>query len=235
MDSAGNSATECQQKVTIADAEDPVVTCPADKTVSVPSGQTEATVDPGMASATDNCPGVTVSGVRSDGEGLSDRYPVGVTNITWTATDEAGNTADSTQKVTVVETKARIHGRVTCLDCNCSIRNARVELTQGGQIVMTTLSGEVGTHQFVDVPNSLVTKTYSIFARHPDHRLGVSNREHFQFSQSTGDVQVNVGMNALPLSSIYAPPPQGRCSSRQGWGSPARRRGSTASRSSSPG
>jgi hypothetical protein len=47
---------------------------------------------------------VTVSGERDDGEALDAAYQVGVTIITWTATDQAGNTATCTQTVTVRDT-----------------------------------------------------------------------------------------------------------------------------------
>jgi hypothetical protein len=43
--------------------------------------------NPGIATASDNCPGATVNGVRSDFMSLNSPYPVGTTTITWTATD----------------------------------------------------------------------------------------------------------------------------------------------------
>ncbi|MFL5489457.1 MAG: HYR domain-containing protein [Gemmatimonadaceae bacterium] len=68
--------------------------------------------DPGLGSAvvavappgaTDNCSNVTVTGVRGDGKALDAPYPVGVTTITWTATDAALNSASVTQTVTVID------------------------------------------------------------------------------------------------------------------------------------
>jgi hypothetical protein len=53
--------------------------------------------------ATDNCGDVKVSSVRSDGAAIDSPYPVGLTTITWTATDAAGNTASATQTVTVLD------------------------------------------------------------------------------------------------------------------------------------
>jgi hypothetical protein len=64
-------------------------------------------VNPGTATATDNCSVVSVVGVRSDGMALDAPYPgpVGVgsrkTSIVWTATDGSGNTASCTQVITV--------------------------------------------------------------------------------------------------------------------------------------
>src|SRR5258706_14026165 len=64
-------------------------------------GKCEAVVSITVATATDNCPGVVVVGVRNDTKALTDAYPKGVTTITWTATDPAGNKRTCDQRVTV--------------------------------------------------------------------------------------------------------------------------------------
>ena len=94
-DGHGNTSTDTQT-VTVIDNTQPVVTPPPDVT-ALCSGS----VDPGTAAATDNCPGVTVSGVRSDAQPLNAAYPLGTTTITWTANDAHGNSASATQSVTV--------------------------------------------------------------------------------------------------------------------------------------
>ena len=94
-DGAGNTSTGTQA-VTVLDNTPPVVTAPPDVTALC-----NGTVDPGTATATDNCPGVTVSGVRSDALPLSAPYPLGTTTITWTANDAHGNSATATQSVTI--------------------------------------------------------------------------------------------------------------------------------------
>ena len=104
-DASGNDAS-CQQTVTVNDNQDPVITCPANVVAPADASSCSANVDPGTATATDNCPGVTVSGSRSDSQPLNDPYPVGTTTITWTATDAAGNDATCTQTVTVNDTTA---------------------------------------------------------------------------------------------------------------------------------
>lgn len=91
----------CSFTVTVNDTENPVITCPAPITVGNDPGLCSATVDPGTATATDNCPGVTVLGTRSDGQPLTAAYPVGVTTITWKATDAVGNMATCLQTITV--------------------------------------------------------------------------------------------------------------------------------------
>src|SRR5205085_7316886 len=54
----------------------------------------------GAATASDNCPGTTTA---NNGTGT---YPVGVTTVTWTATDASGNTATCAQTVTVLDNQA---------------------------------------------------------------------------------------------------------------------------------
>jgi hypothetical protein len=44
--------------------------------------------------------------MRSDGKPLGDPYPVGTTQITWTATNSAGNSTNSVQQVTVLNPKS---------------------------------------------------------------------------------------------------------------------------------
>ena len=94
-DAAGNQ-TSCSFTVTVIDNTPPVIACPAN--VSMFCG---ATVNPGVATATDNCAGVTVAGVRSDSQPLNAPYPLGTTTITWRATDAAGNQSTCQQTVMV--------------------------------------------------------------------------------------------------------------------------------------
>ncbi len=104
-DGFGNSAT-CAQIVTVIDSENPVITCPADVIVSTNAGTCDATgVVLGMAVATDNCGVVTIT---NDAPAT---FPLGVTNVTWTATDNAGNDITCVQTVTVMDTEAPV---VTC-------------------------------------------------------------------------------------------------------------------------
>ncbi len=100
-----NNTSSCTQTVTVNDTEKPVITCPADITQSTDPGQCSASVNPGTATATDNCDSPTVNGTRSDGQALNAPYPKGATTITWTATDGSGNSSSCTQTVTVNDTE----------------------------------------------------------------------------------------------------------------------------------
>ena len=94
-DSSGNTST-CSQTVTVADAEVPSITCPADIEVDTDSGVCEAEiVDLGSAMTSDNC---AVTSVTNDGVSP---YSEGVTTILWTVEDSSGNTSTCSQRVTV--------------------------------------------------------------------------------------------------------------------------------------
>ncbi len=102
---AGNAATK-DVTFTVNDTTAPAISCPANITTSNDSGQCSAMVNPGTATATDNCDSSpTISGTRSDNQSLSAPYPKGTTTITWTAIDHSGNLSSCTQTVTVNDTE----------------------------------------------------------------------------------------------------------------------------------
>jgi gliding motility-associated-like protein len=98
-DAAGNTAT-CAQTVTVNDTQLPTITCPSDMIISTDADACEATgVNLGTPVTADNC---TVATVTNDAPAS---FPLGSTNVIWTVTDAAGNTATCTQTVTVSDTQ----------------------------------------------------------------------------------------------------------------------------------
>ncbi len=101
-DEAGNVATQ-PIFIEVVDREAPVITPPANITVPVDSGTSGAVVDfVGAATATDN---VGVTGITYSPLSGSD-FAVGTTTVTAVASDLAGNTADTTFTVTVLDNEA---------------------------------------------------------------------------------------------------------------------------------
>lgn len=85
----------CSFKVIVTDAQPPVITCPANITLSNEPGQCGA-VATYSVTATDNCSStVTVSPVSGS------FFPVGTTTVNATATDGSGNTSTCSFTVTV--------------------------------------------------------------------------------------------------------------------------------------
>jgi uncharacterized repeat protein (TIGR01451 family) len=92
--------------VNVVDTTDPVVTPPANVVVTTGPGASScgAVVSDealGTASAADGCEGALA--VNRSGVPAGNFFPVGTTNVTYTATDAAGNVGTATQTVTVID------------------------------------------------------------------------------------------------------------------------------------
>lgn len=100
-DASGNTVSR-SFTVTITDNQLPTISAPAN--INVVLG---ATINLGTATASDNCgtPVITNNAPAS--------YPVGVTQVTWTATDAAGNFATAIQTVTVTNPTATCSSSIT--------------------------------------------------------------------------------------------------------------------------
>ena len=82
--------------VTVNDDEDPTITCPSDVVVSTDPGLCTATgVALGTPTTNDNC------GVASTTNDAVEPFALGDTDVIWTVTDDAGNTATCTYTITV--------------------------------------------------------------------------------------------------------------------------------------
>ncbi|MBC8032326.1 MAG: PxKF domain-containing protein [Pyrinomonadaceae bacterium] len=103
----GRSAN-CEQTITVTGGSTLTITCPADQTAASPNGCDPATVNPGTATSSSGS--ATILGRRSDNlaytnqAGFNDPYPVGVTDIVWTATGTDNQSASCTQTITVTGT-----------------------------------------------------------------------------------------------------------------------------------
>ena len=103
---AEEARTTVNQNVTVSDRENPSINAPASITADNDAGLGSAAVATGSPDGADNCNTVAFAGERSDGAAVSAPYPVGLTTITWTASDKSGNRAVATQTVTVRDAEA---------------------------------------------------------------------------------------------------------------------------------
>jgi hypothetical protein len=141
--SSGLSTTGTQTVTVTEDpAIPPTITAPNDVTLFTGEGATScgvtvANLDAtlGTATASDNCPGVTVT--RS-GVPAGNVFPLGNTTITYTATDKSGNMATDTQVVTVVDNTPPVvtaPGPVTLFTgpgaTSCSVTVSNLDATFG--------------------------------------------------------------------------------------------------------
>ena len=101
-DDSSNSVTG-QTLVTVVDTTPPTITAPADVTVEAtsPQGVELATMDPALVPATATDLVDQSVDVTSD---APEFFAIAATTVTWTATDDSGNSAQTTSTVTVVDT-----------------------------------------------------------------------------------------------------------------------------------
>jgi len=102
IDALGTSAS-CSFTITVNDNQAPVINCPANIVTTYTEGDCGAAINPGTATATDNCGVLSVTGMRSDGLPMGDPFAPGTTTITWTATDVNSLTSTCAQTVRITE------------------------------------------------------------------------------------------------------------------------------------
>ena len=103
-DGAGRTVSKTQS-IIVSDTTSPEITAPSDIVSNTLSGFCFSKVDLGIPSVSDDC---TVAGYIGTINGfngiLSDyEYPIGVTTITWTVSDTAGNISSTFQFITVID------------------------------------------------------------------------------------------------------------------------------------
>jgi len=171
--------------VSTKDVEKPSITAPESITQGNDPGLASAVVAVGSPVATDNCGDVKVSSVRSDAAAIDSPYPVGLTTITWTATDAAGNTASATQTVTVLDVEPPVFVQARTFGASVqSIMSVNATSPSGAvvtyyvpatdNVMVTSLSCEpasgsmfpVGTNQVVctasDAAGNTASKSFSV-------------------------------------------------------------------------
>ncbi|MBK9689496.1 MAG: HYR domain-containing protein [Saprospiraceae bacterium] len=107
-DGAGNTAA-CSFTVTVTDNEDPHITCPASSTVDTDVNMCSAFVNYTSPVGTDNCSGSLTT--QTAGLTSGSMFPLGVTTNTFVVTDGAGNTAQCSFTVTVIDNE---DPQITC-------------------------------------------------------------------------------------------------------------------------
>ncbi|MDX6443631.1 MAG: hypothetical protein QOH71_705 [Blastocatellia bacterium] len=167
MDNSGNQSS-CTQTVTVNDAEKPVITCPDSITAGNDAGECSATINPGTATASDNCGTATVTSQRSDGQALNAPYPKGTTTITWTATDDSGNSSSCAQTVTVNDTEkpviscpASITANNDAGECSARVNPGTATATDNCGTATVTSHRSDGQALNAPYPNGTTTITWT--------------------------------------------------------------------------
>lgn len=131
-DPSGNT-DDCTFDITIIDDVSPIVICPANVTVAADAGRCENEVSWITPTASDNCPGVSItSASHLPGE----TFPVGTTTVTYEASDATGNTGSCSFTVTVTDDEDPV---VTCTDVTIYLDNAgAVSITEADVVASAT-------------------------------------------------------------------------------------------------
>src|SRR5947208_15515667 len=87
------NSSSCVQRVIVLDATAPMITCPADRTVSANAGCAATNVTLSTPVTSDNC---SVASVRSEERRVGTE---GTNLVTWTVADSSGNTNSCSQRL----------------------------------------------------------------------------------------------------------------------------------------
>lgn len=170
-DAAGNTST-CSFDVTVVDNQNPTITgCPANITAENDPGACTASVGWTPPTASDNCPGVTLSATHNPG----DTFPVGTTTVTYTATDGSGNTATCSFDVTVTDIEPPVFSAcpgdltaITEADCTVDLPFPPVVTDNCTGAVNLTITTDPQDLSFVIDPNSGAIPPFTVTATATD-------------------------------------------------------------------
>ena len=105
-DAVGNTQTDTQI-VTVIDQQAPTLSALAPVSSSNDASACSAALTLSAPTVTDNCDqNLSANNNFNQSNDSSDTYPVGVTNVIWTVTDQGGNSGTTTQSVTVIDNEA---------------------------------------------------------------------------------------------------------------------------------
>jgi len=149
FDGCGNSSSASHTITWTVDVIAPIIILGANVSVNPDPGKQAATVNITQPTVLDSCTSGVASGVRSDQLALSDPYPIGVTAITWTATDACGNSSTKMQSITVVgDTQPPVITRCPVVGLQCFNQNSTYSVPTliasdnvGIQSITFTISG----------------------------------------------------------------------------------------------
>ncbi len=125
-DAAGNSAA-CSFNITVIETIDPVIDCPGDITIPTSAGACEAIITFALPMATDVCTAVTVA--QTGGPVSGGSLPPGSYPVSFTATDEFGNTDQCTYNILVADTTSPV------FNCPADVINVSTDAGQCGAAV----------------------------------------------------------------------------------------------------
>jgi gliding motility-associated-like protein len=208
-----NNVNTCEQTVIIADGEGPsIVECAPDIVVASDPGECRASdVDLGFPLVTDNC---EIPLVTNDAPAI---FPVGVTHVTWTASDATGNTSTCIQVVTVIDAEAPL--LVGCpmdiFSCDSLINYTVPTATDNcGAVSSAMISGlapgsyfPVGTttvsYLFTDINGNTSTCSFNVTV-HPVPELNTISTNVNCNGNNNGAINLEVNSGTSPFTYSWS-------------------------------
>ncbi len=154
-DNNGASAS-CTTTVTVVDNTLPTITCPGNVHATAPAGQSNAVVNFGAPTATDNCPGVTAFCAPPSGS----TFDLGATTVTCAAVDTSANTNTCTFTVIVSEAPPEVHDLAVIsvkAPKNINLKGASPSLTKRVKVQIQNLGDHDENITSLNVLANLVT------------------------------------------------------------------------------
>ncbi len=167
-----NNTTSQTQTVIIQDNTPPTITCPPDITHTANAHLCSYSVNPGMPTVSDNCSYSTLSvtGTRSDAQGLNAPYPVGTTMINWSVNDGHGKSASCVQRITITDDEnptimapANITMNADAGRCYATITNLGNPTTGDNCMVASVTNNRPASNQY---PVGTTTVTWTVMDNH---------------------------------------------------------------------
>jgi hypothetical protein len=154
------NVTTASFNITVVDNQAPIITgCPANITVNAEAGRCDKVVNWMPPTASDNCPGVSLSTNHIQGE----TFPLGTTTVTYTATDHTGLVTTCSFNITVVDTQkpilAGVPANVT-VECNAVPNAATVTATDNCATTVAVVYNEARTNGNC-ASNYILTRTWT--------------------------------------------------------------------------
>ncbi|MBC6425551.1 MAG: BspA family leucine-rich repeat surface protein [Ekhidna sp.] len=175
----------------LADAIDPTPDAMTLKALTACVQITENELNAAAPAATDNCPGATVM-VSHD---ITSFPIISDATVTWTFTDEAGNTSEQTQEVTIEDTTDPLPGMdLEALTVDCGEITSGDDLNMEAPTATDNCDGSIkGSHNITDFPiTSDITITWTF------------TDEAGNTSEQTQDVTIQDNTDPLPGMDLEA-------------------------------
>ncbi|MFT4659860.1 MAG: gliding motility-associated-like protein [Patiriisocius sp.] len=213
----GNSVT-CDQSVTLIDNSGPEITCPADIIASADAGLPSAFVSIQLPNATDDCGIDSYVNDYNGTSNASDVYPIGVTTVVWTVTDNNGNSSSCSMTITIQDTEAPPINCPPNVDVNASSSECETSVTvdiptvsdnQGIASIINDFNGTDNASGIYPIGTTVITWTATDLS---------GNQSQCTMTVTVSDVTdptvecpdnliINVDVNACVVSNVTLTPP----------------------------